>query len=144
MSHELYNCGHMFEAAAAHYMATGQRNFLNIALKNADLLTRTFGPGKRSVAPGHEIVEMGLVRLYRITGKKDYLNLAKFFIDQRGIKQYNKKSQNTYENGTYFQDDKPVIDQDEAEGPRSACDVPVFGHGRCCCPYRGYCIYKGY
>ena len=115
-SHELYNCGHMYEAAAAHYIATGKRNFLNIALKNADLLVRTFGPDKRHVAPGHEIVEMGLVRLYRITGKKDYLNLAKFFIDQRGIKKYDKKSQNVYENGTYFQDDKPVIDQDEAEG----------------------------
>jgi hypothetical protein len=115
-SHELYNCGHMYEAAAAHYMATGKRNFLNIALKNADLLVRTFGPDKKHVAPGHEIVEMGLVRLYRITGKTDYLNLAKFFIDQRGIKAYNKKSANVYENGTYFQDDKPVIDQDEAEG----------------------------
>jgi DUF1680 family protein len=115
-SHELYCSGHLFEAAAAHYMATGKRNFLNIALKNADLLVRTFGPDKRHVAPGHEIVEMGLVRLYRITGKTDYLNLAKFFIDQRGIKKYNKKSENVYENGTYFQDDKPVIDQDEAEG----------------------------
>jgi len=115
-SHELYNSGHLFEAAAAHYMATGKRNFLNIALKNADLLVRTFGPDKRHVAPGHEIVEMGLVRLYRITGKTDYLNLAKFFIDERGIKKYNKKSQNVYENGTYFQDDKPVIAQDEAEG----------------------------
>jgi DUF1680 family protein len=116
MSHELYNCGHMYEAAAAHYMATGQRNFLDIALKNANLLVRTFGPGKKQVAPGHEIVEMGLVRLYRITGNKNYLSLAKFFIDQRGIKQYNKKSTNTYDNGSYFQDDKPVIDQDEAEG----------------------------
>lgn len=116
MSHELYNSGHMFEAAAAHYMATGKRNFLNIALKNADLLVATFGPGKRSVAPGHEIVEMGLVRLYRITGKADYLNLAKFFIDQRGKKAYNKKSKNVWENGTYFQDDKSVVDQDEAEG----------------------------
>src|SRR4051812_36256903 len=116
LSHELYNSGHMFEAAAAHYMATGQRNFLNIALKNADLLVSTFGPGKRHVAPGHEIVEMGLVRLYRVTGKKEYLNLAKFFIDERGKRQYNKKSKSTWENGTYYQDDKPVIDQDEAEG----------------------------
>jgi DUF1680 family protein len=115
-SHELYNCGHMYEAAAAHYMATGKRNFLNIAIKNADLLVRTFGPDKKHVAPGHEIVEMGLVRLYRITGKTDYLNLAKFFIDQRGIKKYNTKSKNVYENGTYFQDNEPVIAQDEAEG----------------------------
>ena len=116
MSHELYNCGHLYEAAAAHYMATGKRNLLNIALKNADLLVRTFGPGKLHVAPGHEIVEMGLVRLYRITGKKDYLDLAKFFIDQRGHKEYNAKSKNEYENGKYFQDDKPVVLQDEAEG----------------------------
>jgi DUF1680 family protein len=116
MSHELYNSGHMFEAAAAHYMATGKRTFLNIALKNADLLVRTFGPDKRHIAPGHEIVEMGLVRLYRITGKKEYLSLAKFFIDQRGRKEYKKDSKNVYENGSYFQDDEPVINQDEAEG----------------------------
>ncbi len=114
-SHELYNCGHMYEAAAAHYMATGKRNFLDIALKNADLLVRTFGPDKKHVAPGHEIVEMGLVRLYRITGNKDYLNLAKFFIDQRGIKKYNKYG-SVYETGVYYQDNKPVIEQDEAEG----------------------------
>jgi DUF1680 family protein len=106
----------MFEAAAAHYMATGKRNFLNIALKNADLLVRTFGPNKKHVAPGHEIVEMGLVRLYRITGKTDYLTLAKFFIDQRGIKQYDKHSKDPYQNGVYFQDNEPVVDQDEAEG----------------------------
>jgi DUF1680 family protein len=116
MSHELYNCGHLYEAAAAHFMATGKRTLLNIALKNADLLVRTFGPNKLHVAPGHEIVEMGLVRLYRISGKKEYLDLAKFFIDQRGHKEYNAKSKNEYENGKYFQDDKPVVQQDEAEG----------------------------
>src|ERR1700733_3810779 len=115
-SHELYNCGHMYEAACAHYIATGKRTFLNIAVRNADLLVRTFGPDKKHVAPGHEIVEMGLVRLYRITGKKDYLELAKFFIDQRGIKSYNAKSKNPYENGVYFQDNVPVIQQDEAQG----------------------------
>ena len=71
MSHELYNAGHLYEAAAAHFMATGKRNLLDIALRNADLLVRTFGPQKKHVAPGHEIVEMGLVRLYRISGKKE-------------------------------------------------------------------------
>ncbi len=116
MSHELYNCGHLYEAAAAHFMATGKRTLLNIALKNADLLVRTFGPDKLHTAPGHEIVEMGLVRLYRISGKKEYLQLAKFFIDQRGHKEYNAKSKNEYENGKYFQDDTPVTQQDEAEG----------------------------
>jgi len=116
MSHELYNCGHMYEAAVAHYMATGKRNFLNIAIKNADLLVRTFGPDKRHVAPGHEIVEMGLVKMYRATGKTEYLTLAKFFIDQRGHKEYNSKSKSEWENGMYWQDDKPVVDQTEAEG----------------------------
>jgi len=116
LSHELYDSGHMFEAAAAHYLATGKRNFLNIALKNADLLVNTFGPGKRHVAPGHEIVEMGLVRLYRITGKKDYLNLAKFFIDERGHRAYDRSSTDEWKNGMYWQDDEPVVDQDEAEG----------------------------
>ncbi len=116
LSHELYNSGHMFEAASAHYLATGKRNFLDIALKNADLLVQTFGPGKRGVAPGHEVVEMGLVRLYRITGKKEYLQLAKFFIDERGKRQYNAKSRNQWENGKYWQDQAPVVDQSEAVG----------------------------
>jgi len=116
LSHELYNSGHLFEAASAHYLATGERNFLDIALKNADLLVRTFGPGRRHVAPGHEIVEMGLVRLYRITGKKEYLDLAKFFIDERGHRAYDKNSSNEWKNGMYWQDDEPVVDQDEAEG----------------------------
>jgi len=108
LSHELYNSGHLFEAASAHYQATGKRNFLNIALKNADLLDQVFGPGKRNDAPGHEIVEMGLVKLYRITGEKKYLNLAKFFIDSRGKENDPKKS--------YSQDHKPLIQQDEAVG----------------------------
>lgn len=116
MSHELYNSGHLFEAAAAHYMATGQKNFLNIALKNADLLVSVFGPDKRHVAPGHEIVEMGLVRLYRITGKQAYLDLAKFFIDERGHRKYDKTSDSEWKNGMYWQDDEPVVDQETPEG----------------------------
>jgi len=116
LSHELYNSGHMFEAAAAHYQATGKRNFLDIALKNADLLVNTFGPGKRHVAPGHEIVEMGLVRLYRITGKRPYLDLAKFFIDERGRRAYDKSSSDEWKNGMYWQDNEPVVAQDDAEG----------------------------
>lgn len=107
-SHELYNSGHLFEAAAAHYQATGKQNLLGIALKNADLLTQVFGPGKRNDAPGHEIVEMGLVKLYRITGEKKYLDLANFFIDSRGKENDPKKA--------YSQDHKPLIQQDEAVG----------------------------
>lgn len=117
LSHELYNAGHMYEAAVAHYLATKKRNFLDIAIKNADLVCNVFGPGKRSVAPGHEIVEMGLVKLFRITGKQEYLNTAKFFIYARGqYNGYDQKSTDSWKNGSYWQDHKPVVQQDEAVG----------------------------
>ena len=117
LSHELYNAGHLYEAAAAHYQATHKKNLLNIALKNADLVCSVFGPGKRMVAPGHEIIEMGLVKLYRITGKPEYLSTAKFFIEARGhYKGYDPKSNDSWKNGSYWQDDKRVVLQDEAEG----------------------------
>ncbi|WP_303310826.1 glycoside hydrolase family 127 protein [Hymenobacter sp. BT730] len=117
MSHELYNSGHLYEAAVAHYEATGKKSLLNIALKNADLVCSVFGPGKRGVAPGHEIVEMGLVKLYRVTGKPEYLSTAKFFIEERGkYKGYDPKSPDPFRNGSYWQDAKPVVDQKEAEG----------------------------
>ncbi len=108
-SHELYNSGHMFEAAVAHFQATGKRSFLDIAIKNADLLVRTFGPGKLMRSPGHEVVEMGLVKMYRVTGKREYLDLAKFFIDSRG-------HHSPYSRGDYSQDHIPVTDQTEAVG----------------------------
>lgn len=104
LSHELYNCGHLYEAASAHYLATGKRTLLDIAIKNADLLCNVFGPGKRSDAPGHQIVEMGLVKMYRVTGKKQYLDMAKFFLDCRG------------KGSDYSQDNKKVVDQTEAVG----------------------------
>jgi uncharacterized protein len=83
-SHELYNLGHLFEAAAAHYQATGKKTLLNVATRAADLLVNTFGPGKRTTWPGHQITEMALVKLYRVTGKEPYLSLAKFLLDERG------------------------------------------------------------
>ncbi len=117
MSHELYNSGHLYEAAVAHRQATRKKSLLNIALKNADLVCSVFGPGKRSVAPGHEIVEIGLVKLYRVTGKPEYLSTAKFFVNARGqYKGYDPKSPDPFNNGSYWQDDKPVVDQKEAIG----------------------------
>ncbi len=109
-SHELYNAGHMYEAAYAHYKATGKRNFLDVALKNADLIDKTFGPGKKMDVPGHQIIETGLIKLYRATGDRKYLDLAKFFLDQRG----NAEGHKLY--GSYNQDHKPVVEQDEAVG----------------------------
>jgi len=119
LSHELYNSGHLYEAAAAHYLATGQRNLLNIALKNADLVCSVFGPApnQKKVAPGHEVVEMGLVKLYRITGNEKYLQTAKFFVDQRGhYAGYDTRSKDPWKNGSYWQDDKPIVQQNEAVG----------------------------
>jgi len=83
LSHELYNLGHLYEAAAAHYQATGKRTLLDIALKSADLVNRDFGNDRLKVYPGHQVIEMGLVKLFRITGEKKYLDLAKFFLDIR-------------------------------------------------------------
>lgn len=105
-SHELYNAGHMFEAAAAHYAATGKSSLLAVARKNADLLCATFGPGKLRTAPGHQEIEIGLSRLYLVTGERKYLDLAKFFLDERG----RPKGQ------TYNQDHLPVVEQTEAVG----------------------------
>lgn len=119
LSHELYNAGHLYEAAAAHYMATRRRNLLNIALKNADLVCSVFGPAanQRHTAPGHEVVEMGLVKLYRITGEKKYLQTAKYFIEERGRNvSYDSTSKDEWKNGMYWQDNIPVVDQTEAEG----------------------------
>jgi DUF1680 family protein len=116
-SHELYNSGHLYEAAAAHYQATGKRNLLDIALRNADLVCKTFGHDKLHVAPGHQVVEMGLVKLYRITGKKEYLETAKYFLEERGhYKGYDPKSHDPWKNGAYWQDHIPVVDQTEAVG----------------------------
>ncbi|WP_067029454.1 glycoside hydrolase family 127 protein [Allomuricauda sp. CP2A] len=111
-SHELYNAGHLFEAAAVHYKATGKRNFLDIALKNADLMVETFGDGEGKIAavPGHQIIETGLIKLYEVTGKKEYFDLAKYFLDHRGDPENHELF------GAYSQDHLPVIQQDEVVG----------------------------
>ncbi len=109
-SHELYNSGHLFEAASAHFFATGKRNFLDIALKNADLLVETFGAGKNENVPGHQIVETGLIKLYQITGNKSYLELSKHFLDNRGNSKVREIGM------PYNQDHKLVVEQKDPVG----------------------------
>ncbi len=112
-SHELYNLGHLYEAAVAHYLATGKRALLDVAIRSANLLVDTFGPGKASIWPGHQITEMGLARLYRVTGDERYLTLAKFLLDERGPRPGEKTNPRGL---TYNQAHLPVVDQTEAVG----------------------------
>ena len=110
-SHELYNAGHLFEAAIAHYRATGKTSLLNIATQFADLLVDTFHDGGVEIPPGHEIVESALARLYDVTGNIDYLNLARYYLDIRGT-----VTDDYSPWGAYHQDHLPVLQQTEAVG----------------------------
>ncbi|NLY10501.1 MAG: glycoside hydrolase family 127 protein [Firmicutes bacterium] len=85
-NHELYCAGHMIEAAVAYYEATGKEKILEVVKKLADHIDTVFGPeeGKLKGYPGHQEIELALVKLYNVTGEERYLNLAKFFIDERG------------------------------------------------------------
>ncbi len=109
LSHELYNLGHMVEAAIAHYQATGSKKFLDIAIRYADCVCLEVGPadGQACVVPGHQIAEMALAKLYLVTGDRKYLDEAKFFLDYRG---------KTTIRHDYSQAHLPVVEQDEAVG----------------------------
>ena len=108
--HELYCAGHFFEAAVAYYQATGKKKILDVAIRLADHIDSVFGPDKKRDIPGHEEIEIGLVKLYRATGGEKYLKLAKFFLDERG----RAHGRELY--GPYCQDHKPVVEQDTAVG----------------------------
>ena len=109
LSHELYNLGHMVDAACAHYQATGSHKFLDIARRYADCVCREVGSasGKTTVVPGHQIAEMALARLYTLTGEKRYLDEAKYLLDFRGKTSFRN---------AYSQSHKPILEQDEAVG----------------------------
>jgi hypothetical protein len=114
--HEQYCMGHMLEAAVAHYQVTGNKAFLNIATKCADYLCETFGPGKRTDPPGHQEIEIGLCRLYRVTGDSKYLDTAKFLLDQRGRTGNRGPKGDGKLYGEYAQDHIPVTEQAQAVG----------------------------
>lgn len=108
---ELYCAGHLYEAAATHFQATGKRNLLEVALKNAELVHRLFGPGKRIEVCGHEEIELALVRLFQVTGDQRWWKLAKFFVDTRGTAAGGRKPR-----GPFSQDHAPLFEQTEAVG----------------------------
>ena len=114
--HEQYCVGHMYEAAVAHYQVTGEKSFLDVATRNADLICDVFGPGKRTDPPGHQEIEIGLCKLYRTTGDGKYLDQAKFFLDQRGREGNRGPNGDNGLYGTYAQDHVPVIEQTTAVG----------------------------
>ncbi|MCC8107276.1 MAG: glycoside hydrolase family 127 protein [Clostridiales bacterium] len=125
--HELYCFGHLTEGAVAYYQTTRKDKLLNAARRYADFIANTFGPeeGKCKGYPGHEIAEMALVRLYEVTGEQKYLELSRFFIDERGTRPYyfDKEHPEAVKSGheedlryEYNQAHLPVREQPEAVG----------------------------
>ncbi|MDD4526266.1 MAG: beta-L-arabinofuranosidase domain-containing protein [Lachnospiraceae bacterium] len=128
--HELYTAGHLIEAAVSYYNATKKREILDVACRCADNICSVFGPeeGKNHGYPGHPEIELALVKLYRLTGKKQYLKMADFFVRSRGKQPCCFADEENYKTGElifpefkdfdfdYCQADKPVSDQDKAEG----------------------------
>ncbi len=115
VNHELYNVGHMYEAAVAHFQATGKRNLLDIALHNAELICQVFGPDGIHDVPGHQEIELGMVKLFQVTGESKYLDLAHFFLDQRGRHDV-RQPVVRFDNPGYLQDHLPITDQVSAVG----------------------------
>jgi DUF1680 family protein len=121
-SHELYNMGHMYEGAIAYYQATGKDKWLKVAEKNARHINRVFFEGDPAYndgkpvnqAPGHQEIELALVKLYRITGDTLYLNMAKRFLDIRGVT-YRPEGQGVMA-PEYAQQHLPVREQTKAVG----------------------------
>lgn len=121
-SHELYNVGHLYEAAVAYYQATGKKNLLDIAEKSAKHINKAFFEGDPNYnngvpvnqAPGHQEIELALVKLYRVTNNPLYLDMANKFVDIRGVT-YVPDGEGTM-SPEYAQQHAPVRDQDEAVG----------------------------
>jgi hypothetical protein len=117
--HELYCAGHMFEAAVAHFQATGKRSFLDVAIKLADYIDSVFGPPpKRLGYPGHPEIELALIKMWRATGNDRYFKLAQFFVENRGRKFFAEEHKTPLEryDGSYWQDDVPIFDHKNIKG----------------------------
>ena len=121
-SHELYNMGHMYEAAVAYYQSTGKDKWLKIAEKNAQHINKVFFEGEPNYnkgvavnqAAGHEEIELALIKLYRVTNNPLYLTMSKKFLDIRGVS-YQPKGEGVM-SPTYSQQHKPVAEQEKAVG----------------------------
>ncbi len=116
LSHETFNVAELIECAIAYHQATGKDQLLKCAIKAADNMLSVFNKNGLAMAPGHAVVEMALVRLYEATGDEKYLEGCKFFLDCRGIRKFNPDASEQRENGKYWQDHLPAIEQRSAEG----------------------------
>ncbi|NLB41862.1 MAG: glycoside hydrolase family 127 protein, partial [Clostridiales bacterium] len=116
--HELYCAGHLIEAAVAYYESTGKDRFLKLMCKYADHIEQVFMMEQSAnfVTPGHEEIELALVKLYHCTGKEKYLSLSKFFIDQRGANEKDKINHYNFASPSCDQSHLPAVEQETAEG----------------------------
>lgn len=114
--HEDYNAGHMIEAAVAYYNVTGKRKFLDVSIKWANQFDSIFGPGKRDWVTGHQELELALVKLYKVTNDKKYLNLADWLLSERGKRLAKGYTWTDWKDTAYAQDVVPVKEQKEITG----------------------------
>lgn len=119
-SHELYCAGHLMEAAVAYYLATNEQKLLDVAISFADHIESVFGEDRQKNTPGHPEIEIGLIKLFRVTNDEKYLKLARFFIDERGSpgrkKDYGYLDEYFDQPGEMAQDHKPFLEQDRPVG----------------------------
>jgi hypothetical protein len=118
--HEMYCAGHMIEAAVAYYQATGKRKLLDVSIRMADHMISLFGPDKRHWVPGHEEIELALVKLYRITKEQKYLDFAYWLLEERGHGYGSKGNEGEWD-PFYYQDAVPVRDLESISGHAVRC-----------------------
>ena len=113
--HEMYCAGHMIEAAVAYYKATGKRKLLDVSERMVGHMMSVFGPNKRHWVPGHEEIELALVKLYQVTGKQEYLDFADWLLNERGHG-YGSTGGHGEWNAAYYQDNIPVKEMSDISG----------------------------
>lgn len=118
--HEMYCAGHLIEAGVAYFQATGKRSLLDVGIRMADYMMSVFGLGKKHWVPGHEEIELALVKLYTVTRNEHYLDFADWLIEERGHG-YGSKGDEGEWNASYYQDDVPVRQMTDIGGHAVRC-----------------------
>ena len=118
--HEMYCAGHMIEAAVAYYQATGKRKMLDVCIRMVEHMMSVFGPGKRNWVPGHEEIELALVKLYQVTNEEKYLDFAYWLLEERGHGYGSMGTEGTW-HPEYYQDAIPVHDLQKISGHAVRC-----------------------